>query len=56
MFLTQLEWCATKHGRICVLVNPENTTQTCSACGYVCTGDDHIALGVEEWTCSECGT
>ena len=56
MFLTQLKWCATKHGRICVLVNPKNTTQTCSSCGYVCTGDDHIALGVEEWTCPECGT
>ena len=56
MFLTQLKWCATKHGRICVLVNPENTTQTCSSCGYVCPGDDHIALGVEEWTCPECGT
>ena len=56
MFLTQLKWCATKHGRICVLVNPKNTTQTCSSCGYVCAGDNHIALGVEEWTCPECGT
>ena len=34
----------------------QNYTQTCSSCGYVCTGDDHIALGVEEWTCPECGT
>ena len=56
MFLTQLECCATKHGRICVLVNPKNTTQTCSSCGYVCTVDDHIALGVKEWTCPACGT
>lgn len=56
MFLTQLEWCASKNGRIYILVNPKNTTQTCSSCGYVCTGDDHIALGVEEWTCPECGT
>ena len=56
MFLTQLKWCATKHGRICVLVNPKNTTQTCSSCGYVCKGKDHIELGVEEWTCPKCGT
>ena len=34
----------------------QNYTQTCSSCGYVCTGDDHIALGVEEWICPECGT
>ena len=55
MFLTQLEWCASKNGRICILVNPKNTTQTCSSCGYVCKGKDHIELGVEEWTCPKCG-
>ena len=55
-FLTTLQWCASKRGKLCLLVNPKNTTQTCSHCGHVCTGDEHIELGIEEWDCPHCGT
>lgn len=55
MFLDELKWCASKRGKTCILINPRNTTQTCSACGYVCSGDTRITLGVEEWDCPHCG-
>ena len=51
----KLKWCASKRGKTCILINPRNTTQTCSACGYVCSGDKRITLGVEEWDCPQCG-
>lgn len=44
-FLTALEWGSSKRGRLCLLVNPKNTTQTCSDCGYVSHGDTRIMLG-----------
>ena len=56
MFLDELKWCASKRGKTCILIDPRNTTQTCSACGYVCSGDTRITLGVEEWDCPQCGT
>ena len=56
MFLTELQHTASKRGKTCLLVNPKNTTQTCSNCGYVCHGDTRIALGTEEWYCPQCGT
>lgn len=56
LFLTEIQHCAEKRGKICVLINPRNTTQTCSSCGYVCHGDTRITLGVEEWNCPQCGT
>lgn len=55
MFLDELKWCASKRGKTCILINPRNTTQTCSSCGYVCSGDTRITLGVEEWDCPQCG-
>lgn len=55
-FLTALEWGSSKRGKLCLLVNPKNTTQTCSACGYVSHGDTRIMLGQEEWDCPQCGT
>lgn len=56
MFLTELQHTASKRSKTCLLVNPKNTTQTCSNCGYVCHGDTRIALGTEEWYCPQCGT
>ena len=55
-FLTELEWGSSKRGKICLLINPKNTTQTCSSCEYVSHGDTRIELGVEEWDCPQCGT
>ena len=49
-------WCSSKRGKTCLLINPKNTTQTCSTCGYVSHGDTRITLGIEEWNCPKCGT
>lgn len=53
-FLTKLEWSATKHDKVFMLVEPKNTTQTCSCCGK--KSPKKIELGVEEWDCPHCGT
>ena len=53
-FLTKLEWTANKRGKTFMLVNPKNTTQSCSVCG--CVSPVKIELGVEEWTCPYCNT
>jgi len=47
---------AQMYGKTYLKVNPHYTTQTCSHCGHVMEGDEHIRLGVEEWTCPVCGT
>ena len=56
MYLDMLSRKAKMYGKTFVTVNPRNTTQTCSACGYVMKGEDKIRLGVEEWTCPACST
>ena len=53
-FLTILEWTALKRNKTFILVDPKNTTQTCSNCGAI--SNEKIVLGVEEWTCPNCGT
>lgn len=53
-FLTILEWTAIKRNKTFILVDPKNTTQTCSVCGVI--SDEKIILGQEEWTCPNCGT
>lgn len=53
-FLTKLEWSANKRGKVFILVNPKNTTQTCSCCGK--KSPKKIELGVEEWDCPFCRT
>ena len=55
-FLDILSWEAEKHGKLFMKVPPQNTTQTCSVCGYVSSGNDRITLNMEEWICPECGT
>lgn len=44
------------YGKSFEQVPAKDTTQTCSACGYICKDNDHVDLGVEEWTCPKCGT
>lgn len=53
-FLVILEWTALKRNKTFILVDPKNTTQTCSVCGVI--SDEKIILGIEEWTCPNCGT
>ena len=52
-FLVILEWTAIKRNKTFILVDPKNTTQTCSICGVI--SDEKIILGIEEWTCPNCG-
>ena len=52
-FLTILEWTALKRNKSLILIDPKNTTQTCSICGVI--SDEKIILGIEEWTCPNCG-
>ena len=42
--------------KMVVLVDPYNTTQKCSKCGYICNYEDntHLDLGKREWTCPRC--
>lgn len=54
-FLRKLSWSAGKRGKTFLKVNPKNTTQTCSECGHICSGEEHIKLGVEDWICPVCG-
>ena len=53
-FLVILEWTALKRNKSLILVDPKNTTQTCSTCGTI--SNEKIVLGVEEWICPNCGT
>ena len=52
-FLTILEWTAIKRNKTFILVDPKYTTQMCSTCGVI--SDEKIILGIEEWTCPNCG-
>ena len=55
MFLSMLQYKAAMYGRTFVTVDPRNTTQTCSECGYVMTGDQKLTLADRKWTCPQCG-
>lgn len=56
-FLSILDYKSSMYGREFVKVNPRNTTQTCSACGFVMgtDGTDKLTLSDREWTCPNCG-
>lgn len=56
LFLQRLEWSASKAGKTFLLVPPQHTTQTCSNCGYIMKGDEHLTLGDREWFCPSCNT
>ena len=55
-FLTMLQYKAGFYGKTVILVPPKNTTQTCSACGYVLKGEQKLTLADREWVCPNCGT
>lgn len=55
-FLGMLTYKAGLYGHEFVTVNPRNTTQTCSDCGFLMSGDQKLTLSDREWTCPQCGT
>lgn len=55
-FLGMLTYKAALYGRKLVTVNPRNTTQTCSDCGFVLMGEQKLTLADRKWTCPYCGT
>lgn len=54
--LTLIQQKAVMYGKKCILVLPQYTTQTCSVCGHVMSGDQKLPLSVREWDCPACGT
>ena len=54
-FTHMLDYKSTMYGKHFEKVSAVNTTQQCCVCGHICKDEDHIDLGVEEWTCPECG-
>ena len=59
LFLQKLQTKGNLLGKQVILVNPKNTTQTCSVCGYICGSDErHAKLTLRErkWTCPACNT
>jgi len=54
-FLNMMAYKAAWYGKTFRTVNPRNTTQTCSACGHVLTGEHRLTLKVRKWTCPICG-
>ena len=54
-FISDISYKAERAGRIFVKIDPKYTTQTCSSCGHVNTGDSKLTLKDREWVCPECG-
>ncbi len=57
-FLQKMEYKAELYGKTFITVNPKNTTQTCSECGFVMgkDGTNKLTLKDREWTCPSCHT
>lgn len=55
-FLQQLEYKASLYGRTFVTVDPKNTTQMCSDCGFIMgkNSTNKLTLADREWTCPNC--
>lgn len=55
-FLNMMVYKAELYGKEFRTVNPRNTTQTCSSCGYILRGEEKLTLKDRDWTCPVCGT
>ena len=56
-FIVKVQTKGTQYGKTVVLVDPRNTTQMCSNCGYICGSDERskkLTLSEREWTCANC--
>jgi putative transposase len=54
-FVSFLHYKAESAGCEVIDVNPRNTTQGCSRCGYIKTGDEVIDISVRIYHCNNCG-
>lgn len=57
-FLQKLAYKAELYGKTFITVNPKNTTQTCSECGFIMGSGNTKKLTLEDrsWTCPSCNT
>lgn len=55
-FLQMLSYKANLYDKRFITINPRNTTQTCSTCGHVMSGDNKLTLSDRQWDCPECKT
>ena len=55
-FLQMMEYKAKLYGRTFITVDPKNTTQMCSDCGFIMgkNGSNKLTLADREWTCPNC--
>ncbi|AUI71294.1 RNA-guided endonuclease InsQ/TnpB family protein [Companilactobacillus alimentarius] len=53
-FLSMLTYKADLYGKTFITINPKNTTQTCSTCGHVMSGDNKLTLSDRQWDCPIC--
>ena len=49
-----IEYKAAWSGKKVIAVDPVNTTQTCSTCGYELKDNEKIGLDTNEWICPKC--
>lgn len=58
MFRSQLEYKASRHRAVFLVVDEAWTSRTCSACGTIPTSSPKGmgGLGIRSWVCSECDT
>ncbi|MEY8736375.1 RNA-guided endonuclease InsQ/TnpB family protein [Lactobacillus sp. AN1001] len=56
-FLQMMEYKASLYGRTFITVDPKNTTQICSDCGFIMgkDGSSKLTLADRKWTCPNCG-
>lgn len=53
-FLNMMMYKAELYGKQFKTVNPRSTTQTCSHCGHILTGEAKLTLKDRDWTCPLC--
>lgn len=55
-FLQMMEYKASLYGRTFLTIDPKNTTQMCSDCGFIMgkNGSNKLTLADREWTCPNC--
>ena len=57
-FIQMMTYKSKLYGRTFITIDPKNTTQTCSTCGFVLGTNDtkKLTLNDRQWTCPKCST